>query len=77
METTDLLIDAIISICKVVWLDEKGILFMGARLSQSLKIPAVDALILAGFLMLNAGTIYTTDSHLEGFKKKGVKIFTL
>lgn len=76
-ETTDILIDAILSMCKVVWLDEKGILLMGARLSHGLKIPAVDAFILAGFLMFNAGTIYTTDSHLERFKKKGVKIFML
>jgi predicted nucleic acid-binding protein len=77
VETTDLLIEAILSMCKVVWLDEKGILLMGAKLSHGLKIPAVDALILAGFLMLNAVTIYTTDSHLEGFKKKGVKVFRL
>jgi predicted nucleic acid-binding protein len=77
VETADLLIEAILSMCRVVWLDEKGILLMGARLSHGLNIPAVDALILAGFLMLNAVTIYTTDSHLEEFKKKGVKIFRL
>jgi predicted nucleic acid-binding protein len=77
IETTDLLIEAILSMCKVVWLDEKGILLTGARLSHGLNIPAMDALILAGFIMLNAGTIYTTDSHLEGFKKKGVKVFRL
>ena len=76
-ETTDLLIEAILSMCKVVWLDEKGILLIGARLSHGINIPAVDALILAGFLMLNAVMIYTTDSHLARFKKKGVKVFRL
>jgi len=76
-ETTDLLIEAILSMCKVVWLDEKGILLTGARLSHGLNIPAMDALILAGFIMLNAETIFTTDSHLERFKKKGVNVFRL
>lgn len=76
-ETTELLIEAILSMCQVVWLDEKGILLTGARLSHDLNIPAIDALILAGFIMLNAETIYTTDSHLERFKKKGVKVFKL
>ena len=76
-ETTDLLIEAILSMCQVIWLDEKEILLTGARLSHGLNIPAMDALILAGFIMLNAETIYTTDSHLEKFKKKGVKVSRL
>ena len=76
-ETTGLLIDAILSICKVTWIDGKEILLMGANLSHGLGIPAVDALILAGFLVLNVNRIYTTDSHLERFKKKGVKVFRL
>jgi len=76
-ETTDLLIDAILSICKVTWIDGKEILLVGANLSHGLGIPAVDALILAGFLVLNVNTIYTTDSHLELFHKKGIKILKL
>ena len=76
-ETTGLLIDAILSICKVTWIDGKEILIMGANLSHGLGIPAVDALILAGFLALNASTIYTTDSHLELFHKKRIKILKL
>ena len=76
-ETLGLLIDAILSICKVTWIDGKEILLMGANLSHGLGIPAVDALILAGFLALDASTIYTTDSHLELFHKKGIKILKL
>jgi predicted nucleic acid-binding protein len=76
-ETTGLLIEAILSICKVTWIDGKEILLMGANLSHGLGIPAVDALILAGFLVLNVDTIYTTDSHLEGFRKKEVKIIRI
>ncbi len=76
-ETTGLLIDAILSICEVTWIDGKEVLLMGANLSHGLGIPAVDALILAGFLALNANKIYTTDSHLELFHKKGIKILKL
>ena len=46
-------------------------------LSHGLGIPAVDALILTGFLVLDVDTIYTTDSHLELFHKKNVKILKL
>jgi predicted nucleic acid-binding protein len=76
-ETADTLVEAIRSICKVVWLDGDEALLMGANLSHGLGIPAVDALILAGFLMSNANTIYTTDSHFEVFRKKGIKICRL
>ena len=76
-ETISILIDTILSICKVTWIDGKEILLMGANLSHGLGIPAVDALILAGFLVLNVTTVYTTDSHLELFYKKGIKILKL
>jgi len=76
-ETTGLIIDAILSICKVAWIDGKEILLMGANLSHGLGIPAVDSLILTGFLVINADTIYTTDSHLAGFRKKEVKVIRI
>ena len=44
------LLETIQEICEIVWLDNKNILSLGARLSYSLAIPAVDSLILAGFL---------------------------
>jgi hypothetical protein len=34
----------------------------------------MDALILSGFLTVNATTIYTTDGDLEAYKKKGVRV---
>jgi predicted nucleic acid-binding protein len=76
-KAADLLIEAILTMCQVVWLDEKEIVLTGARLSHGLNIPAIDALILAGFIILNAETIYTTDSHLERFKRKGIKVLRL
>jgi len=76
-KTTDLLIEAILTVCQVIWLDEKEILLTGARLSHGLNIPAIDALILAGFIIFNADKIYTTDSHLERFKRKGIKVLRL
>ena len=48
-----------------------------AGLSHGLGIPAVDALILAGFIQEKAGTIYTTYSHLKAYNKKGMKIINL
>jgi predicted nucleic acid-binding protein len=76
-KAADLLIEAILTMCQVVWLDEKEIVLTGARLSHGLNIPAIDALILAGFIILNAETIYTTDSHLERFKRKRIKVLRL
>lgn len=49
----------------------------GARISHGVGIPLVDSVILASFLKEGCGIIYTTDSHLESFTKKGVKIVNL
>ena len=40
-------------------------------------LPAVDALILAGFVQAGVGIIYTTDKHLEAYKVKGVQMVNL
>jgi len=48
-----------------------------AALSHGLGIPAVDSLILAGFLAEKVRTIYTTDVHFESYRKKGIKVINL
>ena len=48
-----------------------------AGLSHGLGIPAVDSLILAGFLLNGSETIYTTDAHLEKYVNKGVQVIKL
>ena len=73
-KAVDTVIEASYAICQVIWLDHKEPLLSGAKLSSGLGIPAVDALILASLLMSGAQTIISTDSHLVGYKKKGVVI---
>jgi predicted nucleic acid-binding protein len=71
------ILEAIRAICKVVWLDKAEILTGAAAISQSHGIHAIDSLILASFATLNAKTIYTTDSYIEKYKKKGVSVILL
>ena len=76
-EAVETLIEAMLAICKVVWLDKAEILIGAAAISQSHSVHAIDSLILASLAILNAKTIYTTDSHIEKYKKKGVSVFLL
>jgi predicted nucleic acid-binding protein len=71
------ILEAIRAICKVVWLDRAEILTGAASISQSHGIHAIDSLILASLATLNVKTIYTTDSHIEKYKKKGVSVILL
>ena len=71
------LIDNILSLCRISWLDNIEIHDVAAGLSHGLGIPAVDSLILAGFILNGSETIYTTDSHLEKYVKKGVQVIKL
>lgn len=71
---TDTILEAIRVICKVVWLDKTEILTTASTISQTYGIHAIDSLILASLSTLNVKTIYTTDSHIEKYKKKGVNI---
>lgn len=73
-KAVETLIEALHAVCKVIWLDDKELLLSGAKLSSGLGIPAMDALILASLLTSGARTIVSTDSHLAGYKKKGVVI---
>jgi hypothetical protein len=74
---TGTLLEAIPAVCSVLWIQEPSILASAAALGHSLGIPAVDSLILAGFLASMAQTIYTTDRHLEAYRKKGINILNL
>ena len=71
------LIDNVMSLCHVCWLDNAEIHNVAASLSHELGIPAVDSLILAGFITNGSETIYTTDSHMEKYVKKGIQVIKL
>ena len=74
---TATLIEAIPAVCTILWLQDLDTLSKAAALSHGLGIPAVDSLILAGFLSVSTEIIYTTDQHLEAYQKKGVRIINL
>lgn len=71
------MIEAIRTICKVVWLDEVEILVKAATISQSYGIHAIDSLILSSLATINVKTIYTTDPHIEKYEKKGISIINM
>lgn len=64
-------------VCKIFRLNDKEIMYTAARMSHGLGMPAVDSLILAGFIREGAQKIYTTDGHFETYKKKDVVIVNL
>ena len=76
-QTLDQLIESIMVMGHITWIDSVEIVRSAASLSHGLGIPAVDSLILAGFVANRANTIYTTDSHFEKYVKKGVKVIKL
>ena len=71
------LIDNIMSLCHISWLDNVEIHDLAAGLSHGLGTPAIDSLILAGFVLNGSEIIYTTDSHMEKYVKKGVQVIKL
>lgn len=73
-EAADTMIEAIMAISKVSWLEAAELLERGAQLSHGLGIPAMDALILTGLLASGAEVILTTDRHLDAFRKKGIQV---
>jgi predicted nucleic acid-binding protein len=70
-------IEAILAVCRVIWINNCEVLFAAAGLSYGNDIPAIDAIILASLLQAGAQIIYSTDRHLQSFKKKGVGIINL
>jgi hypothetical protein len=77
IEGAGTLLEAIPAVCTVFWIQEPDTLIRAAALSYGLGIPAVDSLILTGFLASMVETVYTTDRHLEAYKKKGINIINL
>ncbi len=77
IEGATLLLEAIPAVCTVLWIRDQDILARAAALSHGLGIPAVDSLILAGFLAEKVRVIYTTDVHFESYRKKGIKVINL
>ncbi len=76
-QSLEVLFEAITGICHIHWLNDLEMFTFSAALSYGNGIPAIDSLILAGFLSMEAEKIYTTDSHFEAYKKKTISIIKL
>jgi len=76
-KAVDLLLEAIPSACRLIWIHGLCILHRGARLSHGLGMPAMDSLILASLIEEGASLIYTTDADFEKLHKEGVRIVNL
>ena len=76
-KSTETLLSGIPSVCRVIWLDEEDILLEGSGISHRFGLPAIVSLILAGFIKYDADVIYTTDSDLELYKKREIKVLRL
>ena len=48
-----------------------------SHIGDGTGMPGLDALILSSLLASDCTEIYTTDSHMELYKKKGIKIINL
>lgn len=76
-KSLDTLFEAIEGICHIVWLKDTDIFTSSANISYGTGIPAVDSIILASCLAMNAKKIYTTDSHFKAYKKKSLSIIEM
>ncbi len=73
----EVLLEGIHAVCRVSWLKSPELLSQAARMSHGLGIPAIDSLILAAFAAEDVCAVYTTDPHLESYRKKGMEIVKL
>jgi len=60
----------------VVPIDKKTAL-QASHIGHGTGMPGLDALILSSLLAPECTEIYTTDSHVEPYQKKGLKIVNL
>jgi predicted nucleic acid-binding protein len=76
-DAVDTVIEAIMNICHISWLDHKEMLYSAAGLAHGLGLHMADALILSGFIASRASVIYTTDPHLASYRKKDLRVVLL
>jgi predicted nucleic acid-binding protein len=74
---SEVLLEGIKAVCRLHWMHTPELLSQAARISHGLGIPAFDSLVLAAFLAENVTVVYTTDSHFESYRKKGIEIVSM
>jgi predicted nucleic acid-binding protein len=65
---TDLLLDALPHVCRILWLNDAELVRRAARIAHGNGLAMADALILTSLMEANAEVIYTTDSDLERYQ---------
>ncbi len=63
--------------CDVVWIDGLELLMKSARIGHGLGLSLADSIILSAFLTRGCQEIYTTDTDLETYRGKSVKVINL
>jgi predicted nucleic acid-binding protein len=64
-------------VCEVVWIGSPELLRTAAKLGQGHALSLVDSLILASLLARDCSEIYTTDSDLARYRRKGLQVVRL
>jgi predicted nucleic acid-binding protein len=64
-------------VCRVLWIEDLEHIRSGAALSQGLGLSLADSLILSSLVERECLEIYTTDSDLKRYQRKGVEIILL
>ena len=64
-------------VCQVSWIEDLEHIRSAAALSQGLDLSLADSLILSSLVDRECLEIYTTDSDLRRYQRKGLDIFVL
>jgi predicted nucleic acid-binding protein len=65
---TEQFLDALPQICRVLWLNDAGLMRRAVRVAHGNGLAMADALILTSLMEAGAEVIYTTDSDLETYR---------
>ena len=71
------LLESVMAISDVVWLDNIDIHEIAANLSHGTGIPAIDSLILSSLIISGVKIVYTTESHFKSYQRKDIQIVIL
>ena len=68
-KATDTLLEEVLFVCRVVWLDSPNRLRQAARIAHGNGLGMADALILASLIEAKATEIYTADPDLAAYQR--------
>lgn len=63
--------------CEVVWIDQLEQLTKSAQLGHGLGLSMADSIILSAFVTGDCREIYTTDTDLQSYRNRSIKVVNL